>query len=242
MKRNNFLAGISLLILLTTAVFSQSSYLQLSLHDDGYFTVTLDNTTLGTGNYADFDNLPAGEHSLKVTRVNSDPEPQGAVIFDGKIKIPAGSDLYAVIDEYNTFLIYKKKKYGFNRLVPLGESVQKCGENGKDIKQKDPSDISDECRYKVMKNDDFKDLKSSINNRNFESYNSAIVKTAIDNNYFTSEQVVELLRYFTFEDSKLDIAKYSYKKVCDTKNFFKVYDAFSFESSVTELKNYISGK
>ena len=240
--RNNFLAGLSFLIFFTLSVFSQSSYLQLSLHDDGNFTVSLDNASLGAGNYAEFDNLPAGEHSLKVIRVNSDPEQQGDVIFDGKIKIPSGSDLYAVIDEYNTFLIYKKKKYGFNRLVPLGENVQKCGDSGRDYKDKDQFTTTDECRYKVIKKDDFKELKSTINNRNFESYNTTIVKTAIDGNFFTAEQIVELLRYFTFEDSKLDIAKYSYKKVCDTKNFFKVYDSFDFESSVTELKNYISGK
>ncbi|HWA05344.1 MAG TPA: DUF4476 domain-containing protein [Ignavibacteria bacterium] len=240
--RNKFLAGCFLIVILTASLFSQSSYLQLSLHDDGNFTVTLDNSTLGAGNYAEFDLLPAGEHSLKVTRVNSEPSVQGDVIFDGKIKIPSGSDLYAVIDEYNTFVVYKKKKYGFNRLIPLGESVQRCGDAGKDYKDKDQYTTTDECRYKVMKKDDFKDLKSTINNRNFESYNSTIVKSAIDNNFFTSEQIVELLRYFTFEDTKLDIAKYSYKKVCDTGNFFKVYDAFDFESSVTELKNYISGK
>ncbi|NOS85656.1 MAG: DUF4476 domain-containing protein [Ignavibacteria bacterium] len=242
--RNRFLAGLSLMVIFAATVFSQSSYLQLSLHDDGNFSVTLDNTTLGSGNYAEFDNLPAGEHSLKVLRAGSEPDVQGDVIFDGKIKIPSGSDLYAVIDEYNTFVVYKKKKYGYNRLVPLGEFVQKCGDGGKEFKDKDKdqSNISDECRYKVMKKDDYKDLKSTINNRNFESYNSTIVKTAIDNNFFTAEQIVELLRYFTFEDTKLDIAKYSYKKVCDTKNFFKVYDMFDFESSVTELKNYISGK
>lgn len=93
-----------------------------------------------------------------------------------------------------------------------------------------------------MKKDDFDDLKKSVNNRNFESSNSAVVKTAIDNNILSSEQVKELLKFFTFEDTKLEIAKYSYKKVCDKNNFFKVYDAFDFESSITELKNYISGK
>lgn len=239
--RNKFLAVLGLLVF-AAASFSQSSYLQLSLHDDGIFTVTLDNTSLGAGNYAEFDNLPAGEHSLKVIKAGNEPDRQGDVIFDGKIKIPSGSDLYAVIDEFNAFAIYKKKKYGYNRLVPLGESVQKCGDGGKEFKDKDQSGISDECRYKVMKNDDFKDLKSSINNRNFESYNTIIVKSAIDNNYFTAEQIVELLRFFTFEDTKLEIAKHSYKKVCDTKNFFKVYEAFDFESSISELKNYISGK
>ena len=225
----------------TFVTYSQGSYLQISLYDDGDFSVTLDNTTLGAGNYAEFDNLPAGEHSLKIVRLTENSS--GETAFDGKIKIPSGSDLYAVIDEYNAFMIYKKKKYGFNRYVPTGEQSRKCGDDGVKINKNNESTSNDsECKFKVMKKDDYSDLKKSINNRNFESTNSATLKTAIDNNYFTSEQVVELLRYFTYEDSKLEIAKYIYKKVCDPGNFFKGYEAFDFDSSVQELKNYISGK
>ncbi len=241
--RNKILITIFVLFIFSSLTFSQSSYLQLSLYDDGNFSVTLDNTTLSQGNYAEFDNLSAGEHGLKVIRANADPNTQGDIIYDGKIKIPSGSDLYAVIDEYNTFVVYKKKKYAFNRLIPMGEFVLKCGDdNSGKVKDKDNYSTNDECRYKVMKKDDFNDLKGSINNRNFESSNLAIVKTAIDENYFSADQVRELLRYFTFEDTKLEVAKYSYKKVCDVKNFFKVYEAFDYDSSITELKNYISGK
>jgi len=238
--RRNFLAAV-IMFMFTAVIFAQGSYLQLSLHDDGNFMVTFDNANLSAGNFAEFDNITAGEHSLKVT-LTGDAGTQGDVVFEGKIKIPSGADLYAVIDEYNTFVVYKKKKYGHNRLVPVGEFVIRCGDGKTPNSDKDQYSTTDECRYKVMKKDDFKDLKSTINNRNFESYNTSIVKTAIDNNFFTSEQVLELMRYFTFEDTKLEIAKYSYKKVCDPGNFFKVYDAFDFESSVTELKNYISGK
>ncbi len=239
--RNKFLISLLVLFVISAVTYSQSSYLQLSLSDDGNFSVTLDNASLGYGNYAEFDNLSAGEHFLKVTRFNSDPNTQGDVIFDNKIKITSGSDLYAVIDEYNAFVIYKKKKYAYNRLIPMGEFVLKCGDDNTK-KVKDDYSTTDECRYKVMKKDDFNDLKGSVNNRSFESSNSAIVKSAIDNNYFTADQVRDLLRYFTFEDTKLEIAKYAYKKVCDAKNFFKVYDAFDFDQSITELKNYISGK
>jgi hypothetical protein len=239
--RNKLLISLIALLVCTAISFSQSSYLQLSLYDDGNFTVTMDNTALTEGNYAEFDNLSAGEHSLKVARVNTDPNASGTVIFDNKIKIASGSDLYAVIDEYNAFVIYKKKKYALNRLIPMGDFVMKCGDDNSK-KVKDEYSTTDECRYKVMKKDDFKDLKGSINNRSFETSNTTIVKSAIDENYFTADQVRELLRYFTFEDTKLEIAKYSYKKVCDTKNFFKVYDAFDYDSSITELKNYISGK
>ena len=231
---------ISIFILtLAQVVYSQGSYLQLSLFDDGMFSVTLDNTSFGAGNYAEFDNVSAGEHSLKVVRMGTE-NVKDEVIFDNKIKVASGSDLYSVIDEFNSFVIYKKKKYAYNRLVPLGEFVVKCG--GSTTTNENNQNVSDECRYKIMKKEDFDDLKGSVGNRNFESSNIAIVKTAIDNNYLSAEQVRTLMNYFTFEDSKLEVAKYSYKKVCDYKNFFKVYDAFDFDSSVTELKNYISGK
>jgi hypothetical protein len=230
-----------LCVLTASVTFSQTSYLQLSLEDDGDFACTLDNTTLGMGNFAEFENIPAGEHSLKVVR-----DITGALetVFDGKIKVPSGYDVYAVIDEYNSFNIYKKKKYGFNRYVPTGDLSRRCGDDGTKINEKkdDQVVVNDECRYKVMKSESFSDLKGSINNRAFESGNIATVKTAIDANYFTSEQVKEILGFFTFEDTKLDIAKYFYKKVCDKNNFFKVYDAFDFDSSIQELKNYISGK
>ncbi|MCC6866139.1 MAG: DUF4476 domain-containing protein [Ignavibacteria bacterium] len=227
----------------TSSVFySQNSYLQISLYDDEMFSVILDNTQFSDGNYAEFDMLSPGEHILKVIKSGIDQSPQGNVVFEGKIKIPAGYDLYSVIDEYNAFYVYKKKKYGFNRIYPSGEGVKKCGDNGNTVTKKEEFTVNDECRYKIMKKEDFNDLKSSVSNRSFESSNIAVLKTAIDKNYLSSEQLRELLNYFTFEDSKLEIAKYAYKKVCDQKNFFKVYDAFDFDSSITELKNYISGK
>ena len=93
------------LVLFAMQSFSQSSYLQLSLFDDMDFSVMFDNTELSSGTFAEFDNITAGEHYLKVTKEGVNVPPQGNVIFDGKIKIPSGTDVYAVIDEYNAFLI-----------------------------------------------------------------------------------------------------------------------------------------
>lgn len=242
MFMSGFISLTLLLILsLSSVIFSQSSYLQVSLFDDAEFNITFDNTYLSAGNYAEFDGVSPGEHSLKIVKESAEMSPQGSIIFDGKIKIPAGYDIYAVIDEYNSFLIYKKKKYGFNRVMPTGDFVKKCGNQGNKNNIIVDNSTSDECRYKIMKKEDFNDLKKSINSRNFETSNTEIVKTAIDKNFFSAEQVKELLKFFTFEDSKLELAKYSYKKVCDKNNFFKVYDAFDIESSISELKNYISG-
>ncbi len=240
---NKLTLAFTFLVMFTMQGFSQTSYLQLSLFDDMDFSVVFDNTEFSAGNFAEFDNLSAGEHSLKVIKAGINVPPQANVIFDGKIKIPSGYDIYAVIDEFNAFMIYKKKVYQFNRLFPQGEYSQKCGESSSKINNKENIyDPKDECKYKAIKKDDFSDLKSTINNMNFESTNIGIVKTALDKNYFSSEQMREILKFFNFESNKLEIAKYSYSKICDKNNFFKLYDAFDYDSSIQELKNYISGK
>lgn len=234
---------ILFLMLLSSCIFAQSSYFNLCMYDESEFYIIFDSISYSDpGNYAEIDNVSPGEHKLKVIRYDASMSAEGNVIFEGSIKIPAGFDIYAVIDEYNNLSVYKKVKYMLNRCDCASDTRIRIGD--KSVIKKDVTDkgLPDECKNKVIKRENFKDLKSSINSRNFESTNTTIVKEAIDLNYFTSEQVLGLLSYFTFEDSKLEIAKYSYKKICDKNNFFKVYDAFKFESSVEELKNYISGK
>lgn len=78
--RTKLLIILFALFIFSAVSYSQSSYLQLSLFDDGNFSVTLDNTSLSQGNYAEFDNLPAGEHSLKVVRMGDDPKDRKSVV------------------------------------------------------------------------------------------------------------------------------------------------------------------
>jgi len=46
---------------------------------------------------------------------------------------------------------------------------------------------------------------------------------------------------FAFEDSRLNFAKFAYAYTLDLGNFYKVNDAFTFETSVDELNRYIQG-
>lgn len=232
-----------ILVIFPLLTYSQASYLNVSLFDDTEFYVVFDNAAYSDpGNYAEFDQVSPGEHSLKIIKYDASQSAQGNVIFEGKVKIPSGSDIYAVIDEYNSFYIYKKVKYYNNRCEWGCENRKKIGDKGEIKHNENYNDVPDDCKYKVMKEENFKELKQDINNRSFESTNITVLKTAAEKNYFSSEQVKELLGFFTFEDSKLDIAKSLYTRVCDKKNFFKVYSAFNFDSSIEELKNYISGK
>lgn len=46
---------------------------------------------------------------------------------------------------------------------------------------------------------------------------------------------------FSFEDTRLDLAKYAYGYTFDIGNYYQINDAFTFSSSIDELNSYIQG-
>jgi hypothetical protein len=96
------------------------------------------------------------------------------------------------------------------------------------------------CPY-PMTPGDFEAAKGTISSKSFDDSKLTIAKQIIATNCLLSSQVRELMQLFSFEDSKLDLAKYAYGYTYDIGNYFKVNDAFTFESSIDELNTYISG-
>jgi hypothetical protein len=92
-----------------------------------------------------------------------------------------------------------------------------------------------------MSPDDFESLKNTISSKSFEESKLDIAKQVVATNCLLCSQVREVMKLFSFEDTKLTFAKYAYGHTFDTGNYFKVNDAFTFESSIDELNKYISG-
>jgi hypothetical protein len=95
------------------------------------------------------------------------------------------------------------------------------------------------CPY-PMSPQDFSGVKSSISSKSFEDSKLAIAKQVIGSNCLLSSQVKEIIMLFSFEDTRLDFAKYSYGYTFDIGNYYQVNDAFKFESSIDDLNAYIS--
>lgn len=93
-----------------------------------------------------------------------------------------------------------------------------------------------------MLEQDFNDLKSTIASKSFEETKMTIAKQVLLDHCLLASQVKQLINLFTFEESKLEFAKYAYDYTYDRGNYFKVNDCFTFESSIEELNNYISSK
>jgi hypothetical protein len=93
--------------------------------------------------------------------------------------------------------------------------------------------------HTAMDNASFEQLKRTLANQSFDNTRMNIARQAIAQNYFTSRQVRELVDLFSFETSKLDIAKYSYANTIDRNNYYLISDALNYSSSRDELSRFI---
>lgn len=89
---------------------------------------------------------------------------------------------------------------------------------------------------------DFDRAMQSISSKKFDDTRLTIAKQVVEANCLTANQVKQLLQLFTFEQNKLEMAKFAYRHTIDQDNYFLLNDAFTFESTIDELVGYIKSQ
>ena len=92
----------------------------------------------------------------------------------------------------------------------------------------------------AMSSSEFSVLYRDLEALRFDSDRFDYAKLIIARNYFTSEQVYEIVQMFNFEDYRLHIAKTAYAKTVDQHNYDVVFHALKFSSSCNQLSQYIA--
>ncbi len=93
-----------------------------------------------------------------------------------------------------------------------------------------------------MSEGDFMSAKNSINSKSFDESKLTMAKQIVGSNCLLCSQVRDIMSLFSFEETKLDFAKFAFNRVYDQGNYYKLNDAFTFESSIEELNKYINGR
>ena len=251
---------ISIFSMITYA--ANTSQLSLRLHNNSYFTVTFDNVFYkNTTNNFIANNLNPGNHTLKVSQKSQTygNHQNNNVIFNGTIFIPGGYNIEAVIDKNNKFNIIKK--------TPLYNNSNDQNNNGGNNNQNDNWDNNNKPHDKwdnddkphhnshhnngnnnnppsnnysmAMNANDFHQMKITVGSKTFENTKLEVAKQATAANWLLSNQVSEIMQLFSFEATKLDYAKFAYDRTLDKEKYYLVNNAFTFESSITNLNKYI---
>ncbi|MFN5318583.1 MAG: DUF4476 domain-containing protein, partial [Bacteroidia bacterium] len=88
----------------------------------------------------------------------------------------------------------------------------------------------------------FANAMATVNGQSFEENKFQVAQQVFNSNCMTVNQVTQIIGLFSFEDTKLDFAKYAYGRTYDLSNYFMVNNSFSFSSSVDELNAYINSQ
>ncbi|HAN64925.1 MAG TPA: hypothetical protein DCQ34_00870 [Chitinophagaceae bacterium] len=91
----------------------------------------------------------------------------------------------------------------------------------------------------VMDAVNFDAFKQTIRRESFDNTRLALAKQTMDANYFTAAQIKDIVDLFTYENSKLDIAKYGFNRCVDKNNYFIINNSLTYSSSKEELSRYI---
>lgn len=95
------------------------------------------------------------------------------------------------------------------------------------------------CKKGAMNQTDFAAAIKVIKNGSFDDTKLSTAKSVCAANCVSSEQVIEICRLFSFEESKLTFAKYAFQYCTNPEKYFKVNDVFSFSSSKEELQDFM---
>lgn len=104
-----------------------------------------------------------------------------------------------------------------------------------------PAQPLDGC-YQAVSSTDFSAGINTIKKQSFADTQLKTAKTFTKNNCLSTNQIIEVIGLFSFEENKLTYAKYAYDYCVDKKNYYKVADAFTFSGSVDELNDFLETK
>ena len=95
-------------------------------------------------------------------------------------------------------------------------------------------------RYDRVMNDQlFKKFFDSVKNEPFEKDRMGLITTALANSDFTSEQCLQLVKFYTFDNERLKIMKMMYPNIVDKEAFFTVIGTLTFSSNKTKMNDFI---
>jgi hypothetical protein len=83
---------------------------------------------------------------------------------------------------------------------------------------------------------------ATIKKQSFEDSKLKTAKQVIAVNCLNVDQIIQIANLFSFEDNKLDFAKFAYDYCIEPRNYFKLNGIFKFSSNADELSDYVQSR
>lgn len=217
--------------------FAFNNRLTISAADDNSrIRVMVDGRTYQTNSRQNddivIDDLRAGYHSIKVYKIGGTNNNRGwgnnnninsmKLLYNSNINVRNGYHTDITINRFGRAFVDERQIGRYD-----------------DDDRNNYNDYNWNWNRQAMNDRSFDQLKQTIRRESFDESKLSILKTAIRDQWVSTAQVQQLMGLLSFEQTKLDAAKYCYSYTTDYQNYYQVANGFGFSSSKTELMRYI---
>lgn len=210
--------------------------LKISLSDDSPLTLTINGRRYEKhGRSLTIADLPPGRHRLQVyayTPYERNSGGRANLVYSGSIRLERGTYNEAIVDGYRSRLRMTSQ--------PLEDNVVTYDDNDRDNRDRDRDRRNDRYDRNRLSAQDVSDLKTRVDDRITDTDKLTLIKSVLNGRSYNSAQVGEMMRWLSFDSSKLDLAKAAYSGAVDKQDYWKLESELSFSSSKDELNEYIS--
>ncbi|WP_297982422.1 DUF4476 domain-containing protein [uncultured Chryseobacterium sp.] len=207
----------------------------LRIPERGYFSVEVGDQVMSnaSGKFRFFD-LAAGNVPISIYE-------DGYLVYRTKLNVR--NNMRMVLDFFSNKGLYlldsyqvQGKTYGFNEWDDVWNNPY-ANQNG----NWNNGYENNGYYQNVMSSRQFADFFNAMNkSANFDEERTRFISQQMRDANFTSDQIFKMLKEYSFDKNRLQMAKQLYAKCVDRKNFYLVYDAFDFDSAKRDLSNYVA--
>jgi hypothetical protein len=179
------------------------------------------------------NSLQAGSHTIKVYNLKNN----GRNVFRNNAKLLYSSTIYVRPGYHVDITIDRGGKAIFNERAIRANGRDRDWNNdyGNDNRNNNRKGYTG----RAVTSQQFSSMVQTLRREFSENSRLVLAKQLIDRNQFTSDQVKYMMQLFSFENARLELAKYAYRNTTDQRNYFVVYDALSYSNSKEQLAEYI---
>jgi len=237
MKKNIQL--IAVLMIISIASFANpffSSALEIKVAEVGFYSFEINGQTYAnTSRGLVLGNLAPGNYNVRIYKSHNygkyNRRPQNILVYEDYIFVPQYTSVQGRLDRFG--MKYHQSEIRMHHQDPRNQYRPQpiCEPNG--------NHHIYENRIVIMNNAAHQDLIRALEHASFDNTKMSIAKAAVANNRMNVHQIALIMRTFSFDSYRLEIAKFAYESCVDQHNYYNLSNEFTFDSNARALMNSI---
>jgi hypothetical protein len=241
---------LSGLVALSAMAADVAGRITVSFTGNRDYRVLIDGRSYAASNRIYLNDVSTGRHTIEVYPAQSNNRKRVQPLYSGSFTVRSRYDMHIKVLP-NGRVQFDEKRADNNRYDrndhDWNDRDDRYGSDrdDRDWRDRDDRDWRDRDNNggyndysRAMSDVDFNALVQRIRSQWFGNGKMNTARDGINSNYFTTNQVRQVLQIFSSESDRLELAKLSYRKLVDSRSFTQLYDLFS-SSGQAELDRYI---